>query len=85
MPMVSVSISVAYRTVWPQSLVMAELIAVGGSDLCGVAVDGSGSTFIASRGSGAILAREGVCLLAARCLKLPLRHWRRFLVCCPYG
>lgn len=66
MPMVPVSISVWYRTIlwgYPlarDSFVMAELIAVGGSDLCGVAVDGTGATFVASRGSGAILAREGV-------------------------
>lgn len=42
-----------------KTIAMAELIAVGGSDLCGVAIDGTGATFVASRGSGAILAREG--------------------------
>lgn len=39
--------------------VMAELLATGGNELCGLAVDNSGTLFVASRGSGAILAREG--------------------------
>ena len=38
---------------------MAELLATGGNELCGLAVDNSGTLFVASRGSGAILAREG--------------------------
>lgn len=38
---------------------MAELLATGGSDLAGIAVSAEGTTFIASRGSGVILAREG--------------------------
>ncbi len=36
-----------------------ELLASGGSDLSSPALDGSGALFVASRGDGTILARDG--------------------------